>query len=71
MPSKYTILSTLLRIVVAVVTVVLCVMMIEQGGWWIAACLLWLPVNFVVTAAFGDADKPGGSEGAESSTLGD
>ena len=63
--------SFVAELVVAVVTVVLCVMMIEQGGWWIAACLLWLPVNFVVTAAFGDADKSGGSEGAESSTLGD
>jgi hypothetical protein len=42
------------RIVVLAVTVSLLVLMFERGGWWIAACLAWLPINFAVVAYFGD-----------------
>jgi hypothetical protein len=46
-----------LRSVVLVVTVCLLVQMFDRGGWWIAACLAWLPVNFAVVGYFGDDKK--------------
>lgn len=69
--KTWSLATTIGRVVVAVATVYLCVMMIEHGGWWVVAFIIWFPVNFIVTAAFGDAtpDKP--NDNAESSTWGE
>jgi hypothetical protein len=64
-----TAVTTLLRIGVAVVTVYLAVNMFEHGGWWILWCLMWLPINFIVMAAFGD-EGHSGNEVAEAATFG-
>jgi hypothetical protein len=61
-PSSKTmrwLIGVAIRIVVLVVTVSLLVLMFDRGGWWIAACLIWLPVNFAVVAYFGDDKKSG------------
>jgi hypothetical protein len=50
-----------LRVLVLVVTVALLFLMFDRGGWWIAACLAWLPINFFVVAYFGDDKKSGSS----------
>ncbi|MBC8289396.1 MAG: hypothetical protein H8E37_03675 [Planctomycetes bacterium] len=60
----------LFRLVVGIVTVVLAVQAFDKGGWWILWLLLWLPVNFVVMAIFGDGKSSSGNEMAESSTFG-
>lgn len=63
-------MTTLLRIGVAVAAVYLAVNMLEHGGWWILWCLMWLPINFIVMAAFGDGQNSGGNECAEAATFG-
>jgi hypothetical protein len=55
--------STLLRLTVLVITVTLLVLMFERGGWWIAACLAWLPVNWFVVAHYGDDKHASGGAG--------
>lgn len=60
----------LFRLAVGIVTVVFAVQAFDKGGWWILWLLLWLPVNFVVMAVFGDGNSSGGNEMAESSTFG-
>lgn len=52
-----TLATTLLRLIVLLVTVTLLIQMFDKGGWWIVACLAWLPVNWIVVAIYGDDQR--------------
>ena len=54
----------------SVLTVGLAIMASERGGLWIAFCLVWLPINFVICGALGYPIGQGKDDGSPPSDIG-